>query len=144
MKYQTSAYRMTNSARGLPSGRSLMLPRHQRGMGFWGYVFLLLGIAAVITLGLRLGPHYMNQQTVVSIVEGLSSDSVHQIEKRKIRELLKKRFKINTLYDLDPSEIIEIERTKTFTKLKVNYEVREPMVHNVDAVIVFNEEFEFR
>lgn len=144
MKHQTSACRMTRSTQGLPAGRGRTLPRQQRGMGFWGYVFLLLGIAAVITLALRLGPHYMNQQTVISIVESLGADSVHQIEKRKIRELLKKRFKINTLYDLDPSEIIEIERTKSLTKLTVNYEVREPMVHNVDAVLVFNNEFEFR
>lgn len=120
------------------------LPGKQRGMGFWGYMALLLVIAAVITLSLRLGPHYMNQQTVVSIINGLGSESVHQIEKRKIRALLKKRFKINTLYDLDPLDIIEIVRTKEHTKLNLNYERREPIVYNVDAVLTFNGEFEFR
>lgn len=122
----------------------LSLPRKQLGMGFWGYMAVLLAVAAVITLSLRLGPHYMNHQTVVSIIDSLGSDSVHQIEKRKIRDLLKKRFKINTLYDLDPSDIVEIVRTKEHTKLNVSYEVREPMVYNVDAVLMFNGEFEFR
>ena len=120
------------------------LPGKQRGMGFWGYMAVLLAIAAVITLSLRLGPHYMNQQTVVSIIDSLGGDSVHQIEKRKIRDLLKKRFKINTLYDLDPLDIIEIVRTKEHTMLNLKYEVREPMVYNVDAVLKFSGEFEFR
>ena len=120
------------------------LSRKQSGMGFWGYVAVLLAIAVVITLGLRLGPHYMNHRTVVSIINSLSADSVHQMEKRKIRETLKKRFKINTLYDLEPADIIEIVRTKEHTKLNLSYEVREPMVYNVDAVLVFKDEFEFR
>lgn len=120
------------------------LPSKQLGMGFWGYITVLVMVAVVITLALRLGPHYMNHQTVATIIEGLGTNSVHQMEKRQLRELLKKRFKINTLYDLDASEIIEIDRTKKHTKLKVSYEVREPMVYNIDAVLVFNDEFEFR
>jgi len=104
----------------------------------------LLAVAVVITLGLRLGPHYMNQRTIVSVIEGLGAGSIHRMEKRTIRELLKKRFKINTLYDLDPAQIIEIDRTKKHTKLNLSYEVREPMVYNVDAVLTFKDEFEFR
>ncbi len=120
------------------------LPSKQLGMGFWGYITVLVLVSVVITLALRLGPHYMNHRTVSTIISGLGTNTVHQMEKRQIRELLKKRFKINTLYDLDASEIIEIERTKGHTKLKVNYEVREPMLYNVDAILVFNDEFEFR
>lgn len=120
------------------------LPSKQLGMGFWGYITVLVLVSVVITLALRLGPHYMNHRTVATIIGGLGTNTVHQMEKRKIRELLKKRFKINTLYDLDASEIIEIERTKVHTKLKVNYEVREPMVYNIDAILVFDDEFEFR
>lgn len=120
------------------------LPSKQMGMGFWGYIMVLVLVAVVITLALRLGPHYMNHRTVATIIEGLGTNTVHQMEKRQIKELLKKRFKINTLYDLDASKIVEIERTKEDTKLKVNYEVREPMVYNIDAILVFNDEFEFR
>ena len=118
--------------------------RKQLGMGFWGYIGVLLVVAAVITFALRLGPHYMNHRTVVSIVTGLGTNSVHQMEKRQIRELLKKRFKINTLYDLDATKIVVIDRTKKHTKLVLDYEVREPMVYNVDAVLKFKDEFEFR
>lgn len=120
------------------------LPSKQMGMGFWGYITVLVLVSVVITLALRLGPHYMNHRTVATIIDGLGTNTVHQMEKRQIRELLKKRFKINTLYDLDASEIIDIERTKKHTKLNVNYEVREPMVYNIDAILVFNDEFEFR
>ncbi len=118
--------------------------RRSRGMGLWGYVSLLLGVSVVITLGLRLGPHYMNNNTIVSVINSLTSDPVHTMSKREIRELLLKRFKINTLYDLKPAQIIEINRTKEHTELLLNYEVREPLVHNIDAVLTFKDEFQFR
>lgn len=121
-----------------------ILSMRQRGMGFWGYIFALFLVSVVVTLGLRLGPHYMNHRTVQSIVDSLASEKVHQMEKRDIRELLKKRFKINTLYDLEPNKIVTIERAKDVTRLLVAYEVRETMVANVDAVLVFNDEFQFR
>ena len=121
--------------------RQLSLPR---GLSAWGYLMVLLGISIVITLGLRLGPHYLNHRTVTSVVDSLKTEQVHQMEKRKIREMLTKRFKINSLYDLEPGKIIEIDRSKERTALKINYEVREHVVANADVVLVFNEEYQFR
>ncbi len=117
---------------------------HAAGMGLWGYVFLLLGVSVVITLPLRLGPHYLNNNTVVSVINSLASDPVHTMSKRENRELLLKRFKINSLYDLEPAKIIEIKRTKENTQLLLEYEVREPLIHNVDAVLTFKDEFQYR
>ncbi len=86
----------------------------------------------------------MNQRTLVSIVESLNGQSIHQMEVRKVRETLKKRFKINGLYDLEPRDVIEIDRKKDATNMLLNYEVREHMFANVDVVLVFNDEFSFR
>ena len=116
----------------------------QRGMGIWGYLWLLLLVASVVTLVLRLGPHYLTNRTVNTVITGMASEPIHKMDKRAIRELLAKRFKINSLYDLEPKSIVDIERTKEWTKLIVNYEVREPIVYNVDAMLTFHDELQFQ
>lgn len=121
-----------------------MLRARQRGLGLWGYVGLLLLIGAVVTLGLRLGPHYMTYGAVKDILDSLSSERVHTMDKRAIRDLIAKRFKINSLYDLEPKKIISIDRTRERTKLVLDYEVREPIVMNVDAMLRFHDELQFQ
>ncbi|MEM1432805.1 MAG: DUF4845 domain-containing protein [Pseudomonadota bacterium] len=115
-----------------------------RGLGLWGYVGLLLGVAVVVTLVLRLAPHYMNFQTVQTVVEGLGEESPHQLSKRQINEMLVKRFKINSLYDLKPKDILEVKRGKDQTVVAVDYEVREPLVANADVILRFQREFAFK
>lgn len=121
-----------------------MISNRQTGMGLWGYLWLLLLVASVATLVLRLGPHYLTNRTVHDVLQSMSSEPVHKMDKRAIRELLTKRFKINSLYDLEPKSVVEIERTKEWTKLIVNYEVREPIVYNVDAMLTFHDELQFQ
>ncbi|MGI9327673.1 MAG: DUF4845 domain-containing protein [Pseudomonadales bacterium] len=118
--------------------------KRQSGLSLWGYLWILLGVAAAATLILRLGPHYLTHRTVQNIVDSLSSESVHQADKRDIREKLAKRFQINGLYDLDPKKMVEIDRTKERTKLILDYEVREHVVANADVVLKFHDEFQFQ
>lgn len=125
----------------------IRIPRYkqqQMGLGLWGYFWILLAIAAGATLALRLGPHYLTQRTIGTVIENIASEPVHTMDKRAIRELLGKRFQINGLYDLDPKKVLEIDRTKERTKLILDYEVREPIIYNVDAVLTFHEEFQFQ
>ncbi|MEM1230437.1 MAG: DUF4845 domain-containing protein [Pseudomonadota bacterium] len=115
----------------------------ERGLGLWGYVGILVLIGATATLGLRLGPHFLTFNAIKGILSGLSSDPVHQMDKRAIRELIEKRFKINSLYDLKVREIIRIDRTKEQTLLVLDYETRDSLLLNADVVLKFHEEFPF-
>ena len=46
--------------------------RRERGMTFLGVVALLVGIATVITLLMRLGPHYLDWTTMDTILDDLA------------------------------------------------------------------------
>ncbi len=117
--------------------------RQQRGLGLWGYVGILILVGATATLGLRLGPHFLTHNAIKGILSGLSSDPIHQMDKRSIRELIEKRFKINSLYDLKVREIVRIDRTKEQTVLVLDYETRDNLLLNADVVLKFHEEFPF-
>lgn len=104
----------------------------------------LCGLIAVLTLVLKLGPHYIDFQTMKSVINGLPASQVHTMSKSDIYNSLKKRFKVNSLRDFDVKDVITIERQKTGTVLTVAYERRENIVANVDAVLTFSEQYQFK
>ena len=65
------------------------------------------------------------------------------MSKNEIRVAIDKRFNINNIRDLDPKEILDIERSKGLTSIAVNYERRERVVGNIDIVLVFKRTFDF-
>ena len=115
----------------------------QRGMAMTGWLLVAIAIASVVTLGLRLGPHYLDFRTIQAVMNGLPQSELHLMATPEIRNLLEKRFKINNIRDIDLREAVTVERTKEETVLVVDYERREPLLYNVDAVLVFQEEFHF-
>lgn len=112
--------------------------RRERGMTFLGVVALLVGVATVITLLMRLGPHYLDWTTMETILDDLARENVHQMSKADIRGSLAKRFRVNSLRGFDMREVIKIERNKVDTSLIVEYEKREPIVFNIDVVLRFS------
>ncbi|MEJ2087347.1 MAG: DUF4845 domain-containing protein [Gammaproteobacteria bacterium] len=115
----------------------------QRGLSAIGLLASIAGLAAVVTLLLRLGPHSIDWQAMKSIFNGLPAALVHTMSKEDIRESLKKRFKVNSLRDFDLRDILTIDRQKTGTTLSVQYEKREHIVGNVDVVLSFSGQYEY-
>ena len=104
----------------------------QDGVSALGMVAGLAALVAVVVLMLRLGPHYIDFQTMRSVMEGLDGPQVHEMDKRAIFQTLEKRFKINNLRSFRVRDRVSIERDKTGTTVVVKYEVREPLVGNAD------------
>ncbi len=116
----------------------------QRGASAFGMLLGVAGLAAVVTLLLRLGPHYVEWQTMKSIFGDMPAAQVHSISKEEIRESLRKRFRVNSLRDFDLREILTIDRAKQGTTLTIMYERREPIVANVDVVLTFSEQYQYQ
>ncbi|MEM8768245.1 MAG: DUF4845 domain-containing protein [Pseudomonadota bacterium] len=104
----------------------------------------LIGLVAVVSLILKLGPHYIDWRTMQSVFSALPASQVHTMTKTEIRESLQKRFRVNNLRDFDLKQIVKIERQKVGTIVSVNYERREPLLANVDAVLTFSEQYQFK
>jgi Domain of unknown function (DUF4845) len=117
--------------------------RRQRGVSVVALLLLVALVGGIGTLAVRLIPHYIDYGTIVSLVEELPADQVHKMAPSDIRTSLKKRFLINNIRDLDPGKVVKIERKRDGTTLIVDYEQREPLVYNVDLVLVFHREFHY-
>ncbi|HEY5646994.1 MAG TPA: DUF4845 domain-containing protein [Pseudomonadales bacterium] len=121
----------------------MLTARKQRGASALGILIGVSALVACLTLVLKLGPHYIDWQTMKSVFDGLPRN-VHTMSKEEIRDTLQKRFRVNSLRSFDLKEIVTIERQKTGTVLIVHYEVREPIVGNVDAVLTFGDRYNYQ
>jgi Tfp pilus assembly protein PilE len=118
-------------------------PRTQRGLSLIGWLLVVMIIGAVATLAVRLIPHYIEHRTLVSIVNALPADRVHRMPLLEIQDSLERRFVVNNVLDRRVGDVISVNRRRDQTSLLLAYEVREPLMFNIDVVISFNRQFDF-
>lgn len=101
-------------------------------------IVIAIGVFFVL-IGIKMVPTYMENYSVKQVLASIEEDRSLRGESRsKIRELIKKRLRINGVYDMD-------EKAFTFTKGKdgltvaARYEVRKPVAGNVFVVMVFDD-----
>ena len=116
----------------------------QGGASAFGVLVGVAFLISVVTLTIRLGPHYIDWYTMRSVVGELSTQEVVGMQKGEIRESLERRFRVNNLRGFDLDELVAIERDKDATMLTLDYERREHIVANVDVVLSLNEQFRYQ
>ena len=116
----------------------------QRGAGTIGWVAGALALVSIITLTLRLGPHYLDFRTLQAVMDSLPADEVHEMDNRSVRALLQKRFLINNIRSVKVRDIVKFDRSKNSTEISIGYEVREHLLFNIDAVLTFHESYRYQ
>ncbi len=112
----------------------------QRGMGLYGWIFVIVAVGTIAVLVIRLTPIYLNDRTLATQVEHLiESEPVSKMTRRQIREALEKRLRINSL-NLDLRKVMTITKEGRLTTIVIDYEEREHLVGNIDVVLSFHHE----
>jgi len=116
------------------------LPKRQRGMTFISWL-LVLGIVGIFaTIALTLIPIYIEHYSVKHVLAQFENDrDLAKKSTGELRELMKKRLKINGVYGFDVKENLKVERDKDRVTVRVLYEVRRPVMGNVDLVVHFDD-----
>ncbi|MDG9671557.1 DUF4845 domain-containing protein [Hahella sp. CR1] len=116
--------------------------KNQQGASFvMVLVWILIGIS-VITLGLKIGPIYIDDFAVSSSLDGLKRESdLAKLSNEQIISHLDKHFTVNSVRNFDKKNI-KITREKTKVVVALIYEVRTNIVSNIDAVVSFHHQLE--
>lgn len=120
-----------------------MQPAMQKGMSIMSWVVVLMIGGVAVNLGFKTVPHYIDFESMSSLIADSAPDQILRKSKRTVHKYLTKRFKINNLRDHKLADIVEIERTKTGTILNLHYVVTEHVAGNADLVMTFDRTFEF-
>jgi hypothetical protein len=104
----------------------------------WLLVLAIAGFFAAIALALV--PIYLEHYSIKHVLAQFEYE--RDLDKKtnaEIRELMKRRLKINGVYEFDVKNHLKIKRSDRRTTLQVLYEVRKPILGNVDVVVHFDE-----
>lgn len=120
-------------------------PSRQRGVGFAGWLILILVFGGLLTLGTKLFPVYMDHSTMANLLDKLAEeDGMAEKPKSEIYKIVTNRLKLNNIRNFDVDQNIQVNRTKNGTQVVLDYEVRLPVIANIDVIASFNKEVELR
>jgi hypothetical protein len=108
-----------------------------------GWLFVIVMIVAAALFLMKLIPIYIEGFNVGSVVSGMENDpEMRGVPPGKIVSTLMKRLDIN-MVDAVTKEDVYVTREQDQMLLEVEYEVREPLVGNLDIVVSFHKEARF-
>ena len=113
----------------------------QDGITLIGFLFVLMMAGSIAFIIMKLFPVYSEYYSVVSAMKGIANEpGVATMPPVKIRDLLSRRFDISYVESVKP-EHIKITRQNGYN-LTIAYEVRRPLVYNLDFVAMFDKTVE--
>ena len=115
---------------------------HQTGMTAIGWLLIMALIAFLTLITLRTLPLYLEFAKVSSVLESLAEEpDVRQLSKGEIVKIVRKRFDVNDVQNVDP-KLIKVSKDGRSMKVGINYERRKHLIGNVDIVTIFDKEIE--
>ncbi len=120
------------------------LNNKQQGMTAIGILIILALIAFFTLLVLRLAPPYLEHFNVASSLKSLQQETgLQEKTPGEVRSLLQRRFDINDVEHVKKDDIkLEKNSKSGLLTVSVVYEVRVPIMFNVDAVVSFSDSIE--
>lgn len=125
------------------SNSSPVFPNKQRGVGFAGWLIIILVVGGALSVGTKLFPIYMDNNTISGLVDKLAEEpDVEMKSKSEIYKILENRMRLNNIRDFRVADNLEVVRGKDGTTLVLDYEERVPVIANIDLIVSFNKEVE--
>ena len=115
------------------------MKRNQQGITLIGFVVMLALVGVLAYLGMKVFPIYQQFFSVRSAMKGVASEpGVGEMDPAKIKDLFFRRLYVDYAdEDLKP-ENVRIERKDNGYTLQVQYEVRRPLIADLDIVGKFD------
>jgi hypothetical protein len=115
-----------------------MMKRTQRGMTLIGFVIVLGVVGLFAYVGMKLVPMYSEYYAVKQALAGLKAEpGIANKDPAKIEDLFFRRLYISYAENVKPANV-KIERADAGWLMSVQYEVRKPLLANLDVVGKFN------
>lgn len=107
----------------------------QRGMSPITMLLLLILGGFVVMSVLTMAPHYVDNQSVNNIIDGLMDEpTIADLDEGEIGMMLAKRLNMNQIRSVSWKDFY-IETDPVF--IGIEYEIREPLIANIDVVMSF-------
>ena len=114
------------------------MKRTQRGMTLIGFIIVLAVVGIFAYVAMKLVPMYSEYYAVKSALKGLQAEpGIANRDPAKIQDLFFRRLYISYAENVK-AENVKIERIDGGWTMSVDYEVRKPLMLNLDVVGKFS------
>jgi hypothetical protein len=118
--------------------RGKAMKRTQSGMTLIGFVIVLAVVGLFAYIGMKLIPMYSEYYAVKQALKGLAQEpGIADKDPAKIQDLFFRRLYISYAENVK-EENVDIKRIDNGWQMDVNYEVRKPIISNLDVVGKFS------
>ena len=125
--------------------------KQQQGLTFISFAVACVVVISLMLVGFKLIPVYIQNHNVVGVLKSLQQDedTMRAIKagtnvKSVVKNAVSRRFQVNSITNVTTDNVI-IKRTKKRNyDVTVKYEVRVPIVANLDAVVRFDNKVELK
>ena len=117
------------------------LRNKQRGLGLWGWVFVLtvIGFTAMVTL--QLVPIYLAELSIQKVVRNAAADPANASAPiSELRKNMKTRWDVEGISTLDVNEIT-LEKYGAGRALCYDYDAKADLFANISLVVHFEKKF---
>ncbi|MFT4198276.1 MAG: DUF4845 domain-containing protein [Pseudoxanthomonas sp.] len=112
--------------------------QRQQGMTLIGFLITLAVVGFAVYIGMKLFPMYEEYYSVRTAAKGLSEQpGVAEMEPAKLQDLLFRRLDVNYSDSVTPQDV-KFDRLDNGWKMHIKYEVRKPIIGNLDVVGKFD------
>ncbi len=117
-------------------------------MSVWQTLTVLVVVGLGLTIAASIGPVYITNFSVQSTIKSLQTEpELASKSVLEMRQAIERKFDVNQIDVLQAvcrdkeKACLKIEKTKTVLRIDGNYEARVHVIANVDAVVVFKDNF---
>lgn len=115
----------------------------QSGVSLTGFLITLAVVGFALFMGMKLFPMYQEFWSVKKALKGVAQDDTVSADPASVRQSLAKRFDVGYVDSVGPEDI-KVERSGEGNVISIDYEVRRPLLYNLDVVGKFSAKEEKR
>jgi len=115
-----------------------MKMQKQSGMSLIGFIFVLAMVIFISYLGMRIVPIYLEYYSVVNAMDGVAEErGSARLSPFDIRVKILNRLYVSYSENVKESHI-KLTRSSSGVNLRIAYEVRTPVLGNLDVIAKFD------
>ena len=109
-----------------------MMEHKQQGLSLTGFLMALAVVGFALFIGMKLFPMYQEFWSVKKALKSVATSGEAR-DPGSVRRALEKYFDVGYVSNVKP-EHINVERGPTGPVINIEYEVRKPLIHNLDVI----------
>ena len=119
----------------------MQLSNRQRGLGLWGWIFVLGVIGFTATVAMQLTPIYLAEMAIQRVVKSTANDASNSGQSvAGLRKAMQTRWDVEGITTLDVRDI-QLVKHGAGRALHYAYEGRAPLFYNLSIVASFDQTF---